>query len=129
MGKEQIKVVMVEIRDPKNWKGTKAITLSGVCSFVDSNGRSHDLITAKDSPVNVHGKLYQLVGYNPSAKNEEDMFLPIAEDQWTLCTKFIPRNNINNLQPNLAVNGIPQNLAWQNATLENGVYSIFSKVF
>ena len=124
----RIKVVMVEIHDIKNWKGSKAITLSGVCSFVESDGKRHDLITVKESRVNTYGKLYQLVGYNPFAENEEDQFLPIAEDQWSLCTKFIPRNAINNLQANLAINGLLQNLPWQKATLENGSYSLFKKV-
>jgi len=122
----KIKVCLVEIRDPKNWKLPYVITPSGIVGFKSSDGKQHTIVTSGNNIITTFGKLYQMVGYD-STQSEENKFLPISIEQWRLCTKFIPRDTINNLVIGLSNKGILHNMEWQPASINSGNYELFKR--
>lgn len=125
----QIKVILVEIHNPKDYKGSLIITSDGIREFLGSDGKVHALKSANGISLNSFGKLYQMVGYDPSAL-EENQFLPIAEPQWRYCTKFIPRDSNNRLLAglNCPEKRLPREQTWQYAILKDGSYELFQFV-
>ena len=124
----KIKIILVPIRDPKNWKGKSVIVPSGIFNFECSDGSEHKLRTLSGNLVSSYGTLYQMVGYDPTA-SEEDQFMPIEESQWRLCTKFLGREDQNYViglaQPKAKR---PYKLKWHVATLTPQGYKIFRSV-
>lgn len=126
----QIKVVLIEITNPRKYTGSLVITPDGVREFLGSDGTVHALKSTNGIPLNSFGKLYQMVGYNPVSSEEENQFIPIAKSQWKYCTKFIPRDTNNRLLAGLHCpeKKLPRKQTWEYAVLKDGSYELFKSV-
>lgn len=124
----KIKIILVPIRHPKNWKGVYVVLPSGVFEFVSSDGSEHKLRTVSGNLVSSYSTLYQMVGYDPTA-SEENQFTLLTDDQWRLCSKFLGKedgNYVIGLAKPKAKR--PYKLKWYDATLTPTGYKIFRSV-
>lgn len=122
-----IKIILVPVTPVA---GTLVVTTNKVmfCEKVEQDHCIVRDITGSATTLKYYGPTYTMVGYNPTAEEEEDMFLPLAPDQWRLCTKYIPRNENLTFKTKLSEKGKLHPHQWVKATLRDGQYKVYQPV-